>query len=49
VSDDDEAVVRELSAHVEDQHPDEPRSAEEIRTRVEQEAEDPPDRPPWAY
>jgi hypothetical protein len=49
VSDDDAALVRELSAHVVDQHPDEPRSTKEIRTRIEEEGEDAPDRPPWAY
>ena len=49
VSDDDQALVRELGAHVESEHPDEPRSTEEVRTRVEQGGEDPPDRPPWAY
>ncbi|MBD0318352.1 MAG: hypothetical protein ICV71_07475 [Thermoleophilia bacterium] len=49
VSDDDETLAAELRRHVEDEHPDAPRTDGEIRDRVEREAEEPPDRPPWAY
>ena len=49
MSDDDAALVRELGAHVSEAHADEPRSEDELRERVEAKAEDPPDRPPWAY
>ena len=48
VSDDDEALGRELAAHVREAHPGEPRGEDEIRERVAAEAEDAPDRPPWA-
>jgi len=49
VSDDDGALARELAAHVQEAHPGEERTEEEIRKRIEAEAEDAPDRPPWAY
>lgn len=49
VADDDESLVGELRAHVGDEHPDERRTDEELRERVASEAEEPPDRPPWAY
>ena len=48
-ADDDEALAGELQAHVAEEHPDEARSAEEIRDRIATEAQDAPDRPPWAY
>jgi hypothetical protein len=48
-ADDDEALAGELQAHVTEEHPDERRSAEEIRDRIARVAEDAPDRPPWAY
>ena len=49
VSDDDATLAAELGAHVEEEHPEEPRTDDEIRERIEAEAEEPPDRPPWAY
>ena len=49
VSDDEETLASELGAHVEEAHPGEPRTDEEIRERVSAEGEEPPDRPPWAY
>ena len=47
VSDDDDALARELAAHVREAHPGEPRGEGEIRERVAAKAEDAPDRPPW--
>jgi hypothetical protein len=49
VADDDEALVTALSEHVAEKHPDDSRSDEELRARVQADAYDPPDRPPWAY
>ena len=49
VADDDGALAGELGAHVAEEHPDEPRAESEIRGRIANEAEEPPDRPPWAY
>jgi predicted small metal-binding protein len=49
VADDDGALAGELAAHVREEHPDEPRSDEELRRRVGEHGEEPPDRPPWAY
>ena len=49
VADDDATLVRELGIHVAEQHPEEPRSDDEVRERVAAQAEDAPDRPPWAY
>ena len=49
VADDDAALAGELGVHVPDEHPEEPRTDEELRGRVAQHAEEPPDRPPWAY
>jgi hypothetical protein len=49
VADDDGALAGELAAHVREEHPDEPRSEEELRRRVGEHGEEPPDRPPWAY
>ena len=49
VADDDAALVRELGAHVGEEHPDELRADDEVEERVAAEAEDAPDRPPWAY
>ncbi len=49
VADDDEGLVRELRAHAEESHPGDVLPDEELRRRVEAEAEDAPDRPPWAY
>ncbi|HEX2110200.1 MAG TPA: hypothetical protein VHF67_01490 [Gaiellaceae bacterium] len=49
VADDDTALLRELRAHVAEAHPEHERSEEELRQRVAVEAEDAPDRPPWAY
>lgn len=49
VSDDDAALERELAAHAREAHPGDERSEDEIRERIAAEAEDAPDRPPWAY
>ena len=49
VADDDAALARELDAHVREEHPDEPRTDEAVSRRVAEQAEEPPDRPPWAY
>jgi hypothetical protein len=49
VADDDAALARELCAHIAEAHPEEERSEGEIRQRIAAEAEDAPDRPPWAY
>jgi hypothetical protein len=46
---DDEQLVVALRDHIAADHPDEPRPDEDVRTRVEAHAYDPPDRPPWAY
>jgi hypothetical protein len=48
-ADDDERLVVALRDHVAETHPDEPLSDEDVRARVESDAYDPPDRPPWAY
>jgi hypothetical protein len=48
-ADDDKALEGELQRHVTEEHPDETRSTDEIRVRIAAEAEDAPDRPPWAY
>ncbi len=49
VADDDEALVHEVAAHAREAHPHDVRGDEEIRTLVAERAEEPPDRPPWAY
>jgi hypothetical protein len=49
VAHDDEALADTLREHVAEMHPEDGRGDEEIRARVEAEAYDPPDRPPWAY
>ena len=49
VAEDDEALVGALRDHAAEKHPDEERTEEDLRARVEAEAYDPPDRPPWAY
>jgi hypothetical protein len=49
VADDDAALAGELGVHVRDEHPEEPRTDDELRARVAKHAEEPPDRPPWAY
>jgi predicted small metal-binding protein len=49
VADDDEALVGELAHHAREAHPDDVRSEEELRELVAERAEEPPDRPPWAY
>ena len=41
--------MRDLATHVGEEHPDEPRTDEQLREHVARHAEDPPDRPPWAY
>jgi hypothetical protein len=48
-AEDDEQLVTALRDHLVEAHPDEPRSDEEVEARVESDAYDPPDRPPWAY
>jgi hypothetical protein len=49
VADDDTALVGALRDHVAEAHPEEERSEEDLGRRVEDEAYEPPDRPPWAY
>jgi predicted small metal-binding protein len=49
VADDDEALVRELAEHAREAHPDDRRDEAELRSLVAERAEEPPDRPPWAY
>ena len=49
VADDDDALVRELTAHAAEAHPDDVRSPDEVQAHVAAEGETAPDRPPWAY
>lgn len=49
VAEDDERLVAALGEHVDGHHPEEERSAEEVRERVRAEGYEPPDRPPWVY
>lgn len=49
VAEDDDALVASLGNHVAEAHPDDERSEDDVRARVQAEAYDPPDRPPWAY
>jgi hypothetical protein len=49
VAEDDEALVAALRDHVSDAHPGHERSDKDISARVQAEAYEPPDRPPWAY
>jgi hypothetical protein len=49
VADDDEALAKELRAHLSEEHPGDERSDAEIREHVSAHAEEAPDRPPWAY
>lgn len=46
---DDERLAEALREHVAKAHPDDERSDDEIRERIEAEAYEPPDRPGWAY
>jgi hypothetical protein len=48
-ADDDRRLVEVLRDHVAEAHPDEPRTDDELRERVAAEADEPPDKPPWAY
>lgn len=48
-ADDDERLVEVLRDHVSEEHPDEPRTDDELRERVASEGDEPPDKPPWAY
>jgi predicted small metal-binding protein len=48
-ADDDEQLVAALREHIAEAHPDEPRSDESVQARVESNADDAPNRPPWAY
>jgi hypothetical protein len=48
--DDDEVLESALKEHVNAEHADEPRSDEEVRSRVAERAYEPPTGdPPWAY
>jgi hypothetical protein len=49
VADDDASLVDALREHVAEKHPDDGHGDDEIRAKVESDAYDPPDRPPWAY
>ena len=46
---DDEQLCAALRDHIAEAHPDERRSDEDVQARVESDAYEPPDRPPWAY
>ena len=48
--DDDEVLANALGEHVNAEHADEPRSDDEVRSRVAERAYEPPTGdPPWAY
>jgi predicted small metal-binding protein len=49
VADDEPALVRELAEHARETHPDDQRDEDALRAHVAEQAEDAPDRPPWAY
>jgi hypothetical protein len=49
VADDDEALAAELARHAQEAHPDDVRSDGEVEAWIAERAEEPPDRPPWAY
>ncbi|HYP24588.1 MAG TPA: hypothetical protein VEV43_13540 [Actinomycetota bacterium] len=49
MSDDDKTLGREVVAHAAEVHPEDVRTPEEVAAHVAAEAEDAPDRPPWAY
>ena len=49
VEDDDDALARALRTHVQEHHPEDERTDDEIRERVGAEGYEPPDRPPWVY
>jgi predicted small metal-binding protein len=47
---DDEELVRRLREHLDDEDAEEPRSDEEVRSRVAERGYEPPTgEPPWAY
>ncbi len=46
---DDDALVAELRSHASEAHPDDVRDEAGIRGHVSTEADDAPQRPPWAY
>ncbi len=49
VEDDDEALAAALRTHVEEHHPEDGHTEEQIRERIAAEGYEPPDRTPWAY
>ena len=49
VAEDDDQLVTALGDHVAESHADDERSEADIRAKIEADAYDPPDRPPWAY
>jgi predicted small metal-binding protein len=47
---DDEELVRRLRGHLDEEHAEEPRSADDVRSRVAERGYEPPTgEPPWAY
>ncbi len=49
LADVDEALERELAEHAREAHPEDQRRDDALRAHVAERAEEPPDRPPWAY
>ncbi|MBA2536281.1 MAG: hypothetical protein H0V20_02460 [Actinobacteria bacterium] len=45
----DQRLVEVLRDHVSEAHPDEGRTDDDLRERVAAEAEEPEEKPPWAY
>ena len=48
-AEDDERLVEVLRDHVVDAHPNEERTDDELRERVVAQAQEPAEKPPWAY
>jgi predicted small metal-binding protein len=49
-AEDDEELGRRLREHLQEAHADEPRSEEDVRSRVAERGYEPPTgEPPWAY
>lgn len=47
---DDEELARRLREHVDEAHADEPRSEDDVRSRIAERGYEPPTgEPPWAY
>jgi hypothetical protein len=48
-AEDDARLLEVLRDHVNEAHPDEQRTDDELRERIATEAEEPEEKPPWAY